>query len=148
MIQYLLDYYYFDIIWKYKLMQREIFLWQIHQELNIIKRYCYTQDMVSPWFDDIFVRMLAPKYRLVYTNIWIDEQNINFNTSLLYIATYNEICLRAHSTAHSFCSLTQYSILFLALMIFPDFFKCILRLCIRQLYSFVFGCRNQIYTLS
>ena len=77
--------------------------------------------MASPWFDDIFVRMLAPKYRLVYTNIWIDEQNINFNTSLLYIATYNEICLRAHSTAHSFCSLTQYSILFLALMIFPDF---------------------------
>ena len=39
--------------------------------------------MVSPWFDDIFVRMLAPKYRLVYTNIWIDEQYINFNTILL-----------------------------------------------------------------
>ena len=47
-------------------------------------------------------------------------KNINSSTSLVDIATYNEICLRAHSTAHSFCSLTQ-SKLFLALVIFPDF---------------------------
>ena len=48
------------------------------------------------------------------------HKNINSNTSAVHIATYNEICSRAHSTAHSFCSLTQ-SKLFLALMIFPDF---------------------------
>ena len=74
-----------------------------------------------------------------FVGVSLHRRIIRMKSSTVDIATYNEIMACAHSTAHTFCYLTQ-SWTFLASWFFW-FFKCTFHIaCIHPIYSFVLGC--------